>query len=117
MPPTGRQRSPDPESSLFKQNLGTQLRCRKGPAGDPSSYPIPKARGAWPPRPQRRDRLNAHELLVDEPPPPFTALREFTLNGTNHRTQREQGSMIRRHVSRRNRHTACAGIAARTNAA
>ena len=38
--------------------------------------------------------------------PPFTALREFTLNGTNHRTQREQGSMIRRHVSRRNRHTA-----------
>lgn len=51
MPPTGWQRPPDPASSPFKQNPRTQLRWRKGPAGDPSSYPIPNARGARPPRP------------------------------------------------------------------
>ena len=36
---------------------------------------------------------------------PFTALREFTLNGTDHATHREQGSMIRRYVAWRNRNT------------
>jgi transposase len=36
----------------------------------------------------------------------FTALREFTLNGTGHATHREQGSMIRRYIAWRNRHTA-----------
>jgi hypothetical protein len=36
----------------------------------------------------------------------FTALREFTLNGTDHATHREQGSMIRRYIAWRNRHTA-----------
>ena len=36
----------------------------------------------------------------------FTALREFTLNGTDHVTHREQGSMIRRYIAWRNRHTA-----------
>jgi hypothetical protein len=35
----------------------------------------------------------------------FTALREFTLNGTGHATHREQGSMIRRYIAWRNRHT------------
>jgi transposase len=35
----------------------------------------------------------------------FTALREFTLNGTDHATHREQGSMIRRYIAWRNRHT------------
>jgi hypothetical protein len=35
-----------------------------------------------------------------------TALREFTLNGTGHATHREQGSMIRRYITWRNRHTA-----------
>jgi transposase len=34
----------------------------------------------------------------------FTALREFTLNGTDHATHREQGSMIRRYIAWRNRH-------------
>jgi hypothetical protein len=36
---------------------------------------------------------------------PFTALREFTLNGTDHATHREQGSMIRRYIAWRNRNT------------
>ena len=35
----------------------------------------------------------------------FTALREFTLNGTDHATHREQGSMIRRYIAWRNRDT------------
>ena len=34
----------------------------------------------------------------------FTALREFTLNGTDHATHREQASMIRRYIAWRNRH-------------
>ncbi|WP_433418346.1 IS630 family transposase [Microtetraspora malaysiensis] len=33
----------------------------------------------------------------------FTALREFTLNGTDHASHREQGSMIRRYIAWRNR--------------
>ena len=36
----------------------------------------------------------------------FTALREFTLNGTDHATHREQSSMIRRYIAWRNRHIA-----------
>jgi transposase len=36
----------------------------------------------------------------------FTALREFTLNGTDHTTHREQNSMIRRYIAWRNRQTA-----------
>jgi len=32
-------------------------------------------------------------------------LREFTLNGTDHATHREQGRMIRRYIAWRNRHT------------
>ena len=35
----------------------------------------------------------------------FTALREFTLNGTDFAAHREQGSMIRRYIAWRNRHT------------
>jgi transposase len=35
----------------------------------------------------------------------FTALREFTLNGTDHGSHREQGSMIRRYIAWRNRNT------------
>jgi transposase len=34
----------------------------------------------------------------------FTALRYFTLDGTDHATHKEQGSMIRRHIIWRNRH-------------
>jgi transposase len=37
--------------------------------------------------------------------PQFTALRYFTLDGTDHQSHREQGSMIRRYISWRNRHT------------
>ena len=44
-------RAPIAQRGKAKQNLRTQLRWRKGPAGDPSSHPIPKARGARPPRP------------------------------------------------------------------
>ena len=36
----------------------------------------------------------------------FTALRKFALNGTDHATHRDQNSMIRRYIARRNRHTA-----------
>jgi hypothetical protein len=38
---------------------------------------------------------------------PWTALHgEFTLNGTDHATHREQASMIRRYIAWRNHHTA-----------
>jgi transposase len=37
--------------------------------------------------------------------PQFTALRYFTLNSTDHQSHREQGSMIRRYIAWRNRHT------------
>jgi hypothetical protein len=33
----------------------------------------------------------------------FTALRYFVLDGTDHRTHQEQGSMIRRYIAWRNR--------------
>ena len=35
----------------------------------------------------------------------LTALREFTLNGTDLATHREQGRLIRRYIAWRNRHT------------
>jgi len=34
----------------------------------------------------------------------FTALRYFALDGTDHATHKEQGSMIRRYITWRNRH-------------
>ncbi|MFJ1936751.1 hypothetical protein ACIOGZ_29335 [Kitasatospora sp. NPDC088160] len=34
----------------------------------------------------------------------FTALRYFALDGTDHPSHKEQGSMIRRYIIRRNRH-------------
>nr|WP_230419105.1 transposase [Catenulispora pinistramenti] len=34
----------------------------------------------------------------------FTALRYFALDGTDHRSHKEQGSIIRRHIIWRNRH-------------
>ncbi len=37
--------------------------------------------------------------------PQFTALRYFTLDGTDHDTHREQARMIRRYIVWRNRHT------------
>jgi transposase len=37
--------------------------------------------------------------------PQFTALRYFTLNGTDHESHREQAQMIRRYIAWRNRHT------------
>ena len=36
--------------------------------------------------------------------PQFTALRYFTLDGTEHATHREQAQMIRRYIAWRNRH-------------
>lgn len=41
----------------------------------------------------------------------FTALRYFALDGTDHRSHREQGSMIRRYIIWRNRHTETPGYA------
>jgi hypothetical protein len=40
----------------------------------------------------------------------FTALRYFALDGTDHRSHREQGSMIRRYIAWRNRHATDAGL-------
>jgi hypothetical protein len=37
--------------------------------------------------------------------PQFTALRYFTLDGTDHNSHRQQASMIRRYIAWRNRHT------------
>jgi transposase len=42
---------------------------------------------------------------LDRIEPQFTALRYFTLDGTDHQTHREQASMIRRYIAWRNRHT------------
>ncbi|QTE03127.1 hypothetical protein S1361_37675 [Streptomyces cyanogenus] len=36
----------------------------------------------------------------------FTALRYFTLDGTDHASHKEQGSMIRRYIIWRNKHAA-----------
>ncbi|WTP28500.1 hypothetical protein OG975_02610 [Streptomyces sp. NBC_00203] len=36
----------------------------------------------------------------------FTALRYFALDGTDHASHKEHGSMIRRYIIRRNKHTA-----------
>jgi transposase len=50
----------------------------------------------------------------------FTALRYFTLNGTDHRSHKEQASMIRRYVIWRNQHAAderLRRVVARANAA
>ena len=50
----------------------------------------------------------------------FTALRYFTLDGTDHRSHKEQGSMIRRYIIWRNRHaddTRLRQIIARANVA
>jgi hypothetical protein len=35
----------------------------------------------------------------------FTALRYFAFNGTDHRSHKEQNSMIRRYIAWRHRHT------------
>jgi transposase len=50
----------------------------------------------------------------------FTALRYFALDGTDHRSHKEQGSMIRRYIIWRNRHaddTRLRQIVARANVA
>lgn len=50
----------------------------------------------------------------------FTALRYFALDGTDHRSHKEQGSMIRRYIIWRNRHaddTRLRRIVARANTA
>jgi transposase len=50
----------------------------------------------------------------------FTALRYFALDGTDHRSHREQGSMIRRYIIWRNRHaddTCLRQVVARANVA
>jgi len=50
----------------------------------------------------------------------FTALRYFTLNGTDHRSHKEQASMIRRYIIWRNQHAydeRLRRIVARANAA
>ena len=50
----------------------------------------------------RGPRRNNAPGLPDEPQ--FTALRYFTLNGTDHKSHREQAGMIRRYIAWRNRH-------------
>ncbi|WP_245627454.1 hypothetical protein [Actinomadura oligospora] len=54
---------------------------------------------------QRRDRLHPNQRSWLNPiEAQFTALRYFTLDGTDHATHKEQGSMIRRYIIWRNRH-------------
>ena len=54
---------------------------------------------------QRRDRLHADEFFLVKPRgAQFTALRYFALDGSDHLTHEEQGSMIRRYISWRNNH-------------
>jgi hypothetical protein len=56
---------------------------------------------------QRRDRLHANKLVVAQPHRgTVTALRCFTLDGTDHASRKERGSMIRRYIIWRNRHAA-----------
>jgi hypothetical protein len=50
----------------------------------------------------RRSRQSARALNRIEPQ--FTALRYFALDGTDHATHQEQGSMIRRYIIWRNNH-------------
>ncbi|MEO3868306.1 hypothetical protein ABGB18_05695 [Nonomuraea sp. B12E4] len=45
-------------------------------------------------------------LHADHEPQSPTALRSFTLDGTDHASHKQQGSMIRRYISCRNRHAA-----------
>jgi hypothetical protein len=54
---------------------------------------------------QRGDRLHADEFfLVNRIEAQFTALRYFTLDGTDHPSHKEQASMIRRYIIWRNNH-------------
>ena len=45
-----------------------------------------------------------HGSWLNRIEPQFTALRYFTLDGTDHDTHREQARMIRRYIAWRNRH-------------
>ncbi|MDK9501309.1 IS630 family transposase [Streptomyces katrae] len=54
---------------------------------------------------QCRDRLHPDEFILAQPHRgQSTALRYFTLDGTDHTSHKEQGSMIRRYIIWRNRH-------------
>jgi hypothetical protein len=54
---------------------------------------------------QRRDRLHPdQQLLAQSYRGQFTALRYFTLDGTDHADHKQQGSMIRRYIIWRNHH-------------
>ena len=54
---------------------------------------------------QRRDRLHDNQfVLVNRIEAQFTALRYFTLDGTDHASHHEQASMIRRYIIWRNNH-------------
>nr|WP_245236057.1 hypothetical protein [Streptomyces durhamensis] len=56
---------------------------------------------------QRRDRLHPdQQLLLNRSEAQFTALRYFTLDGTDHANHKEQGRMIRRYIIWRNKHAA-----------
>jgi hypothetical protein len=48
----------------------------------------------------------ANSSWLDRPEARFTALRHFTLDGTDHAGRKEQGSMIRRCIIWRSGHTA-----------
>ncbi|MDQ0847823.1 hypothetical protein QFZ68_007586 [Streptomyces sp. V1I6] len=56
---------------------------------------------------QRGIRLHADQQFLAQPHRgPVTALRYFALDGTDHSSHKEQGSMIRRYIIRRNKHAA-----------
>ena len=49
--------------------------------------------------------INRSPSVIDSEAPQFTALRYFTLDGTDHPTHTEQASMIRRYIAWRNHNT------------
>jgi hypothetical protein len=54
---------------------------------------------------EARDRVHgANSSWLNRIEAQFTALRYFTLDGTDHITHKEQGSMIRRYIIWRNRY-------------
>ena len=70
---------------------------------------VPLSGGTRPHRVGQRcgdyDAIRAGCAWLNRIEPQFTALRSFTLDGTNHESHREQARMIRRYIAWRNRRT------------
>jgi hypothetical protein len=77
-----------------KFTLGQRREVKKVATSQEGQAGRPVGRGE-----QRRDRLHADELVgLNRVEAQFTALRYFALDGADHATPEEQGSMIRRYI-------------------